>query len=155
MNTIYLLRHAKAEPAIKHAWDPADDKNRSLTLSGVQDAAKVGDWFARKSIRPGIALVSDATRALETWQHLSASAQMKVPMRVVPALYLAPAEQILTLVNELTDSFTSVLIIAHNPGLADLVGEELSTASLASAQTSESWRGLDRTSLRWRVRTFR
>ena len=155
MKTIYVLRHAKAEAGIKHAWDPADDKNRSLTASGIEDASGVGAWFARKGIRPGVALVSGAIRTLETWKHVNKNAHMNVPLRLLPALYLASAEEITSIVKELPISFTSVLVIAHNPGIADLVGEDMSTSALAIANTTVEWNLFEPSSVRWRVRNFR
>lgn len=155
MKTLYLLRHAKAVQAIKHAWDPADDRNRPLTPSGIGDASEVGAWFARKGIRPGLALVSDATRTLETWQHLRASSHMDVPMRTMPELYLATAEQIISVVRQVGDSFTSLLIISHNPGLEELAGTELSTSALASTHFNETWSAFTPALLEWKVRRFR
>jgi len=155
MKTLYVLRHAKAEAGIKHAWDPADDKNRSLTASGIEDARSVGAWFARKGIRPGVALVSDATRTVETWKHVNENARMDVPLRLIPALYLASADEITSIVKELPNSFTSVLVVAHNPGIADLVGEDVSTSALATANNVVEWNVFDPLSVRWRVRNFR
>jgi phosphohistidine phosphatase len=155
MKTLYVLRHAKAEAGIKHAWDPADDKNRSLTASGIEDARSVGAWFARKGIRPGVALVSDATRTVETWKHVNENARMDVPLRLIPALYLASADEITSIVKELPNSFTSVLVVAHNPGIADLVGEDMSTSALATANNVVEWNVFDPLSVRWRVRNFR
>ena len=155
MKTLYVLRHAKAEAGIKHAWDPADDKNRSLTASGIEDARSVGAWFARKGIRPGVALVSDAIRTLETWKHVNENARMDVPLRLIPALYLASADEITSIVKELPNSFTSVLVVAHNPGIADLVGEDVSTSALATANNVVEWNVFDPLSVRWRVRNFR
>ena len=155
MKTLYVLRHAKAEAGIKHAWDPADDKNRSLTASGIEDASSVGAWFARKGIRPGVALVSDATRTVETWRHVNENARMNVPLRLIPALYLASADEITSIVKELPNSFTSALVVAHNPGIADLVGEDMSTSALATANNIVEWNVFDPSSVRWRVRNFR
>jgi len=155
MKTLYVLRHAKAEAGIKHAWDPADDKNRSLTASGIEDASSVGAWFDRKGIRPGVALVSDATRTVETWRHVNENARMNVPLRLIPALYLASADEITSIVKELPNSFTSALVVAHNPGIADLVGEDMSTSALATANNIVEWNVFDPSSVRWRVRNFR
>ena len=155
MKTLYVLRHSKAVQGLKHAWDPADDRNRTLTPSGLADANAVGAWFARKGIRPGLALVSDATRTVETWQHLSAAADMQVPSRFTTELYLAPPQQIVDLIHQVGDSFTSLLIIGHNPGLEELVGAELSTSALASSQYEGLWSEFAPTLLEWKVREFR
>jgi len=155
MKTLYLLRHAKAVQAIKHAWDPADDRNRPLTPSGIGDACEVGAWFARKEIRPGLALVSDATRTLETWHHLRATSQMDVPMRTMPELYLATTEQIIGLIQQVGESFTSLLIIGHNPGLAELAGAELSTSGMASAHFYGRWAECAPALAEWKIRRFR
>ena len=155
MKTLYLLRHSKAVQGLKHAWDPADDRNRTLTPSGLADANAVGAWFARKGIRPGLALVSDATRTVETWQHLRAAADMQVPSRLSTELYLASPQQIVDLIQQVGDSFTSLLIIGHNPGLEELVGAELSTSALASSQYEGLWSECTPALLEWKVRGFR
>lgn len=131
MPTLYLLRHAKAEKAVKHAWDPADDRNRPLTGSGIADAAAVGRWFRSRAVIPGVAIVSPAVRAIQTWQLAVAEMGAALPTRVEPELYEASMPDLLRIIRALPVEFTSAIIVGHDPSLSDLVGADMVTCALA------------------------
>jgi phosphohistidine phosphatase len=141
MPTLYLLRHAKAEKAVKHAWDPAEDRNRPLTAGGMADAAAVGRWFRRRNLIPGLALVSPAKRTLQTWQLAANELGASLPIRVEQALYEASVEDLLRIIRGLPPQFTSALVVGHDPSLSDFLGAELATCSLARFEVPE-WRTL-------------
>ena len=73
----------------------------------------------------------------------------------MPELYLASPQQIIDLIQQVGDSFTSLLIIGHNPGLEELVGAELNTSALASSQYEGLWSECAPALLEWKVRGFR
>lgn len=137
MATLYLLRHAKAQKAVKHAWDPADDKGRPLTASGIADAAAVGRWFRAHSLIPGVALVSPATRAMDTWQLAASELGASLAVRVEPDLYGATVTDLLRLIRALPAEFTSAIIVGHDPSLSDLLGVDLATCGLARVELTE------------------
>ena len=141
MPTLYLLRHAKAEKAVKHAWDPAEDRNRPLTAGGMADAVAVGRWFRTHQLIPGLALVSPAKRTLQTWQLAANELAASLPIRVEEALYEASVEDLLRVVRALPPQFTSALIVGHDPSLSDFLGVEMATCSLARFELAE-WRTL-------------
>ncbi len=134
MPTLYLLRHAKAEKAVKHAWDPADDQNRPLTASGIADALAVGRWFQEHLRIPGLAYVSPARRTRQTWEICQQAMGASVPTRIAPSLYAAHLGGLLELVRTTPAAFTSVILVGHDPSLSDLVGEPMSTATLARVE---------------------
>lgn len=131
MATLYLLRHAKAEKPVKHAWDPADDKSRPLTASGMADAAAVGRWFRSRGVIPGVAVVSPALRAMTTWSIAAAQMDAATPVRVEEVLYEARVADLLRIIRALPAEFTSAIIVGHNPSLSDLLGVDLPTCALA------------------------
>lgn len=137
MPTLYLLRHAKAEKAVKHAWDPADDRNRPLTASGIADAAAVGRWFRSRAVIPGVAIVSPAVRAIQTWQLAAAELGATLPIRVEPELYEASVPDLLRIIRALPAEFTSAIIVGHDPSLSDLVGADMVTCALARLELDE------------------
>lgn len=141
MPTLYLLRHAKAEKAVKHAWDPADDKNRPLTASGIADSAAVGRWFRSRGLVPGIALLSPATRTLQTWQVAAEALGAALPSRVEAGLYEASLADLLQLIRALPAEFTSAIVVGHDPSLSDLVGTNLATCTLAQIELDQ-WSAL-------------
>jgi len=141
MPTLYLLRHAKAEKAVKHAWDPAEDRNRPLTAGGMADAAAVGRWFRARNLIPGLVLVSPAKRTLQTWQFAANELGASLPIRVEPALYEANVEDLLRIIRGLPPQFTSALVVGHDPSLSDFLGSDLATCSLARVELDE-WSAL-------------
>jgi phosphohistidine phosphatase len=137
MPILYLLRHAKAEKAVKHAWDPADDKNRPLTALGMADAAAVGRWFRARGSIPGVALVSPAHRTLQTWQIAAREMGASLPLRIEGALYEAKVVDLLRLIRDLPPEFTSAIVVGHDPSLSDLLGVDLPTCALARLELGQ------------------
>jgi phosphohistidine phosphatase len=115
MRRLLLLRHAKTERA-----GPGErDRDRKLTKRGRADAPVVGAYMARHGLIPDLALVSPATRAMETWT-LLAEALGKEP-RVVKdeRIYNAEVETLIGIIRE-TRKARALLLVGHNPGLHDL-----------------------------------
>lgn len=111
MRTLILMRHAKAA----RAHEAPSDEARALAGRGRRDAAAGGAALRQAGLTPELALVSTAVRTRETAEEALAGA---VPIRHEDALYHAPPESI-------WDAFAasdaaSVIIIGHNPGMAEL-----------------------------------
>jgi phosphohistidine phosphatase len=114
MRTLILMRHAKAV----RAHEAPSDKARALTPRGQRDAARAGAAMEDAGLKPSLALVSTATRTRET---AAALANFALETRFDEALYHAAPESV-------WDAFTecdaeSVIVVGHNPGLGDLVGQ--------------------------------
>lgn len=111
MKTLYLLRHAKS------SWDdPAlGDFDRPLSGRGRKSAPLVGRLMADRGWLPGLALVSPAVRARETWARVSAELPAPVETRFEQAIYMAAPEDLLALLQE-NDAPGSVILVGHNPG---------------------------------------
>lgn len=115
MRRLLLLRHAKTERA-----GPGErDRERKLTKRGRTDAPIVGSYMSRHGLIPDLALVSPATRAMETWT-LVAEALGKEP-RVVKdeRIYNADFETLIGIIRGTSDA-RALLLVGHNPGLHDL-----------------------------------
>ena len=131
---LILTRHAKS------AWDdPATgDHARVLTARGRRSAPLIGAWLAANGYEPDLALVSDAARTRETWALIAKALPAPVPARILPALYLAGPELILRALQ--SASGTCVMLIGHNPGIADaaalLLDKPLSGADFARYPTA-------------------
>jgi phosphohistidine phosphatase len=125
MRTLILMRHAKAV----RPQDAPDDRARGLTPRGRRDAAAAGAAIAAAGLAPTLALVSAAQRTRET--AAAGLAAFKLETRFEEALYHAsPAS--------LWDAFAatdaaSVIIVGHNPGLAELVAHLIAEAHDRSA----------------------
>lgn len=116
---LILVRHAKS------SWDnPLDsDHARPLNPRGTDAAGRIGRWLSAHGYLPDQALVSDAQRCRETWEHLLPCLPQPVPVQYVPALYHASAERMHRCLAEAQG--TCVLMLGHNPGIGDFAGRIL------------------------------
>ncbi|WP_424968062.1 SixA phosphatase family protein [Dinoroseobacter sp. S375] len=113
MKTLLLLRHAKsswAEPG-------RDDHSRPLNGRGRRGAEALGRWITEEGLTPDEVLCSDATRTQETWRRLGLDGEATLR----PTLYHAGPAMLMQTVQEATGA--QVLVIAHNPGIAEFAGQ--------------------------------
>ena len=115
MRKLFLLRHAKS------SWDdPAvEDFDRPLNGRGRKDAKRMGRYMAEQGIRPGMALVSAATRTRATWDLIEPHLE-GVPVSIEEGLYEASRHDLLARLRRLDEHMESVLLIGHNPGIGRL-----------------------------------
>lgn len=115
MKTVCLLRHAKS------AWEDGDldDHERPLNARGRKAAPAMGRWSLAAGYRPDLILCSTAARARETVA--LAFSDKKVGETVFErGLYLATAGTLFRRLQEAPETAATVLMVGHNPGLADL-----------------------------------
>lgn len=112
--TLVLVRHAKAEAAA-----PSDHERR-LTDRGRADAAEAGRWLAGAGVVPDHALVSDAARAVETWEELAAGAGWDPDCETSAGLYAAGPESALDLMRDCPPEVRTLVVVGHNPTIATL-----------------------------------
>ena len=116
--TLILMRHAKsswAEPAMA-------DHNRPLNKRGKRAARALGDWLRGHGHIPDQILCSSAARAQLTCQGL----ELGLPAPAVPALYHAEPGAMLQVLQKATGR--CVLMIGHNPGIAEFADRLVQTA---------------------------
>lgn len=131
MKQIFLLRHAETE----HGSASMQDKDRPLTEQGCIDAAGLGHLLKQHEKMPDLILCSTAVRAQETKEHLIStwSGLDKQPMiEDHDDLYLASMDKISEKIAFTDDTVQSVMIIAHNPGIAQAALEYAGPQHLAS-----------------------
>jgi phosphohistidine phosphatase len=113
-----VLRHAKS------AWPTGTpDHERPLAPRGRRDAPAAGRALAEADCLPDLALCSSAVRARRTWELASAQWGTPPPVRFQPQLYAADAPDLLRAVRDVPAVVRTLLLIGHNPGLAELVLE--------------------------------
>jgi phosphohistidine phosphatase len=115
MQRLILLRHAEAEQN-----GAGGDVHRALTARGHADARAAGQALAARGFVPGLALVSSARRAVETWE-AAAPAFPAARMRLEARLYNDSAEGLFAAAR--AAGADAVLLVAHNPGLQMLALE--------------------------------
>lgn len=117
---LVLFRHAKSGYP-----DGVADHDRPLARRGRRDAPTVGRWLGRSGFVPETVVCSTARRAVQTWELAAAGLAEVVPdaaplVRYERRVYEATVLGLLMLVRELPDRERTVLLVGHNPGIAEL-----------------------------------
>jgi len=115
-HTLVLVRHAKS------SWESdVDDHDRPLSGRGRRDAVAIGQELARRGIRPDLVLCSSAVRTRQTWQQAVAGGAQAAEVRYQPEIYHAWVPELTSIIRELPDSASTVVVLGHAPGIPDLV----------------------------------
>jgi len=115
VKTIVVMRHSKAE----HTGPT--DFDRTLSERGHVDATVVGEWLAALEITPDLALVSGATRTVQTWEDVAAGAGWDLDLAEYDeALYEAGTTTALDLIRDTSEEIGCLMVIGHNPTIANL-----------------------------------
>lgn len=114
--TLLLLRHAKS------SWeDPSlEDLERPLATRGVVACAALAKHMTASGPAPTAVVHSPARRAVQTLSLIRSALGDDAAVWPEPRIYGAGAGELLELVRELPDEFTSVMLIGHNPGFEQL-----------------------------------
>ena len=115
MRRLLLLRHAKAA----HPTG-GGDRERALVERGRRDAQRVGAFLAEADLIPDLTIHSGAERARQTAAIVVNAWPRANEARTEPGLYEAAAAGLYAIVRALPDAAPSVMLIGHNPSLADL-----------------------------------
>jgi len=115
MRRLFLVRHAKAEPAVGR-----DDYERALTGRGRADARRMALALAERKTLPDVLIHSGAERAKETAEIFAAEWKHAVELREEPGLYDAGPDTLFACARALPDSRVRVALVGHNPGLGEL-----------------------------------
>jgi phosphohistidine phosphatase len=119
MKTVYLLRHAKsdwADPGMK-------DHDRPLNERGREAALAMAAYITEKGYKPELVLCSSARRTIETFDLVKAALGKHVPVKFEEGLYLAEPRHLLERLRLLHNDVKAVMIIGHNPGVAQFANE--------------------------------
>ncbi|AYE87203.1 SixA phosphatase family protein [Sulfitobacter sp. D7] len=110
MRRLILMRHAKSD------WSHGtSDHDRPLNKRGRGAAEALGNWLRAEELLPDAVLCSTAARTRETCALLDLPESSAVDH--FQQLYLAEPEKIITTLRQQAKGAT-VLLIAHNPGIA-------------------------------------
>ena len=129
---LYLLRHAEAE-----SWNPlGNDFSRSLSSNGVQHARLVSTWVFETLLPPETILCSPAKRTRETlapilsnWPQLLGSTDYQ------DSMYNASLNMLLTLAEDAFSYSDRLLLIGHNPGMAEMLINVLQATQAVSIKS--------------------
>ncbi|MFC5885504.1 histidine phosphatase family protein [Kitasatospora sp. CM 4170] len=112
---LIVVRHAKS------AWPDVPDLRRPLAARGLRDAPAAGRWLREHGLVPDRAICSPARRAAATWELASAEWPEVPPVVHDPRVYEADADGLVDVVREVSPTVGTVLLVGHQPVLAELV----------------------------------
>ncbi len=145
MKRLTLMRHANAQ------WkDPQiADFDRPLNRRGTSEAEAMSRRLLELQIIPTVLITSSALRAQQT-AHIVAR-ELGVTARNLrrdESLYLAPAQDILRVVQNTGPRIPHLMIVGHNPGITEVINllapaprfDDLPTAAVCSLTfDTRSW----------------
>lgn len=136
MKTLTLLRHAKAA----NDGIAARDFDRRLDGAGRRAAQAIGRHLRAEGRTFDAAIASPAIRVAETVEQVAIGYGAAIAPIWERRIYLASAAELIELVRETPDTAAGLLLIGHNPGIAELaaalapdaeIGSDFPTAGLA------------------------
>jgi phosphohistidine phosphatase len=109
----------------------------------------------QEAIAPELVLCSPSARTRQTLTGVAPGLGEDADVRIESELYAASAATLLEVLHEVPDEVSSVMLIAHNPGIQDLavslagggpaverMRSKFPTAALATLELDGSWREL-------------
>lgn len=127
--TLYLLRHAKAEP-----WYPGvDDFSRTLSDRGREHMTRLCEWLPQHLTEPSVALCSPSNRTRETLEPLfDVWPDLFHRTQYVDRIYEASTGTLYQLAEQAFENSATVIMVGHNPGF-----ESLAHALILESGTSD------------------
>ena len=122
MKYLILLRHAKS------SWKnlSLSDHDRPLNKRGKQAAPMMGKRLLMKSFHPQLILTSTAKRALKTAKLMAKEINLpKHKLQTSSKLYHAMPDEMRAVISQCDDSYQTVMLVAHNPGITYFANELL------------------------------
>lgn len=117
MKTLLIIRHAKAETSFT-----LNDFERPLSERGKKDAPAIAKKISQKNITIDAFVSSPAKRAKKTAELFCKEYGVHDDKIIfISALYHAPAEIFYEVIKHLDETFNTVAIFAHNPGITYFV----------------------------------
>jgi phosphohistidine phosphatase len=144
---LWIIRHAKSD------WNSPGqaDHDRPLNARGERDGPHMAQWLAAQPSPATWIWTSTAARARRTAAFVCQGFAAVSPTLIdMPALYLATPENVLDVLGGTPADVTSAAVIAHNPGLTELVNllagqaviENLPTFGVAAFDFDLPWHEL-------------
>src|SRR5688500_5509065 len=118
MKSLLIVRHAKS------SWDLStpNDFDRPLNDRGKKDAPAAAKRLKKKGITIDAFVSSPAKRAKKTARHFASEYEIdEEQIILVSELYEAHAGIFSQVIQSLDDSYNTVAIFSHNPGITDIV----------------------------------
>lgn len=116
MRRLFILRHAKTEPA-----EPGkDDRSRALIERGRRDAGQIGAYMASHALIPDRVVLSPARRVQETWKYLAGAFKPAPGATTSERVYEATPHDIFGVLVGTPAPVHSLMVVGHNPSLHEV-----------------------------------
>ena len=145
MKKIIIVRHSKS------SWKDTSltDFNRPLNNRGNKDGPKISEYLSGRINKIDLLHCSSSVRTFETSKFFSSTIEFK-KIKYDDKLYHCSANLIISLASKYSDQYDSAMIIAHNPGLTNLINiitnitlDNLPTTGLAEIDFDcDSWKNI-------------
>jgi len=123
MKRLLILRHAKSD------WKDPDlpDHDRPLNKRGRHDAPLMGKLLKDEDLKPDLIVSSPATRAKKTAELVAKQCKYKGEIVINQALYEAEPKDYLKILERLSVTYKTVLMVGHSPTIEEII--EMITSS--------------------------
>ena len=116
MKHLYIIRHAKSDWS---DWGQSDFE-RGLNKRGQKAVFTMAEVLKEKQVMPDLILSSSAKRAKLTAEGLAENIGYRGKIQYNDALYMAEPEEVISMIKEIKDRYTTVFIVGHNPETTEL-----------------------------------
>ncbi|MDV3221256.1 SixA phosphatase family protein [Intrasporangium sp.] len=113
--TLILMRHSKAENGAGKT-----DHDRELIARGRRDAAAAGAWLKEQGLVPDLVICSTSLRTRQTWDAACKGGAQAEFVEFRKSVYVGGVEEALETIREDAGETATVLVIGHNPTIAQL-----------------------------------
>lgn len=123
MKKLFLVRHAKSN----WNYEELTDFERPLNKRGRRDAQFMSKLLAQQGINTDLIISSPANRAITTAKYFCDQLDYAFGnILIEPKLYEAGSDSILSVIQNIRNSYKNIMLFAHNPGLTDLTNRLVS-----------------------------
>lgn len=116
---LYIMRHAKSD------WSGpgTSDFDRPISKRGQKNAKRIGQWMADNNRIPQQIISSPALRARQTTELVTTQLSRVSPEIILyeKDLYLSSPDTLIECIQSYKNDLKSLMLVAHNPGLEQLV----------------------------------
>ena len=141
-----IIRHAKSD------WFAGcKDFDRGLNARGYHDASLIGKYLHANKQQFDRVYCSTANRAKLTLEQLNVSLKLpKASIQFEQSLYLASLTHLVSFIEQVSNEYRHIALIAHNPGLTNLcnfiAGDQLANLPTCGVYTIQccvdDWRAV-------------
>ncbi|QBI51993.1 SixA phosphatase family protein [Streptomonospora litoralis] len=128
---LIVLRHAQAEPLVD-----GSDHERPLSEEGREQARAAGEYLAAGALFPDHVICSTALRTRQTLELVTEALPHAPSADYERDAYAADVPAILELVSRTDPEVENLLVVGHNPTMAQLVAAFMADEPLISFPTA-------------------